>query len=183
MRTWLSDGNASGDRRSQTPATIGRALGWNNRGNAGDVRTWRGLINFERDHGCAKQHRRRCHGVRREARNVEAHHEILRPADRDFPERLTEQFIALPAMKFVQEILEIARAAAARIFSTAIAGQFRCRRTRPSSFVFTSPGSCEIRPDNFATAGSRRRAGNVPFLQKRSRFYLSRHGAFPEYGT
>ena len=109
MRTWLSDGDASGDRRSQTPATIGRALGWNNRGNVGDVRTWRGLINFERDHGCAKHYRRRCHGVRREARNVEAHHEILRPAERDFPERLAEQIIALPPMKFVQEVLEIAR--------------------------------------------------------------------------
>jgi replicative DNA helicase len=51
----------------------------------GDIRTWWGLINFERDHGRAKQHRRRCHRVRREARNVEAHHEILRSAERDFP--------------------------------------------------------------------------------------------------
>src|SRR5437773_6357304 len=47
MRTRLSDGNASGDRRSQTPPTIGYALGWNNRSKPGDIRRWRGLINLE----------------------------------------------------------------------------------------------------------------------------------------
>src|SRR6476660_2147346 len=30
MRARLTDGNAGGDRRSQTPATFGRVLGWNN---------------------------------------------------------------------------------------------------------------------------------------------------------
>src|SRR6266567_4309819 len=38
MRTRLIDGNAGGDRRSQTPAAIGRALGWNNRSKPGDIR-------------------------------------------------------------------------------------------------------------------------------------------------
>src|SRR5207237_6668567 len=46
-------------------------------------------------------------GIRREPGKIEAHHEILRTTKRDFPEWLPEQFIALPPMKFVQEIFEI----------------------------------------------------------------------------
>ena len=105
----LSDGNAGGDRRSQTPATIGRLLGWNNRGKRATFGLAGGLINLERDHGRAKQHRRRGDRIGSDARNIETHHEILRAPERNSPERLPEQFIALPAMKFVQEILEIAR--------------------------------------------------------------------------
>src|SRR5438552_7706906 len=109
MRTRLSDGNASGDRRSQTPPTIGYALGWNNRSKPGDIRRWRGLINLERYHCCAKQHCRHRHPIGGEACNIQAHHEILGATEGDFPKRLAEQFITLPAVKFVQEILEITR--------------------------------------------------------------------------
>src|SRR5437870_4731238 len=53
MRTRLTDGNAGGDRCSQTPATVGHGLGWNNGSKAGDVRGWRRLINLERYYGRA----------------------------------------------------------------------------------------------------------------------------------
>src|SRR5438874_8999113 len=109
MRARLTDGNAGGDRRSQAPATFGRVFGWNSGRETGDIRRRGGLINLERDHGRTQQYRRHGDGIGSDARNIETHHEILRTPEGNSPERLPEQFIALPAMKFVQEILEITR--------------------------------------------------------------------------
>src|SRR5436189_923675 len=52
MRARLIDGNAGGDRLSQTPAAFDRVLGRNNRRETGDIRHRRGLINLERDYRC-----------------------------------------------------------------------------------------------------------------------------------
>ncbi len=89
----------------------------------------------------------------------------------DAPQRLAEHFIALPAMKFMQEILEIA---GRRLFVPLQSKQSRdfvivklihfSARIRKQDFS-------EIRPDNSVVADSRRRASNVPFLPRRARFY------------
>src|SRR5438094_10361324 len=50
MRTRLSDSNASGDWRSQAPATIGYGLVWDNGSKPGDIRRWRSFVNLARDH-------------------------------------------------------------------------------------------------------------------------------------
>ena len=87
----------------------------------------------------------------------------------DAPKRLTKQFIALPAMKFVQEIFKVAR------WRLLVALQSKQPRDFPivKFLHFLAPVKkqdfFEIRPDNFATAYSRRRASNVPFLPKRAR--------------
>jgi len=41
--------------------------------------------------------------------NIQPEREVLSAFQKNPPERFTEQFIALPAMKLVQEIFEIAR--------------------------------------------------------------------------
>src|SRR5438552_17389086 len=46
MRARLIDGNAGGDRLSQTPAAFDRVLGWHNRRETGDMRRRRGLISL-----------------------------------------------------------------------------------------------------------------------------------------
>ena len=89
----------------------------------------------------------------------------------DAPQWLAEHFIALPAVKFMQEILEIA---GRRLFVPLQSKQSRdfvivklihfSARIRKQDFS-------EIRPDNSVVADSRRRASNVPFLPKRARFY------------
>ena len=80
-------------------------------------------------------------------------------------------FIALSAMKFMQEILEIA---GRRLFVPLQSKQLRdfvilklfhfSARIRKQDFS-------EIRPDNSVAVDSRRRASNVPFLQRRARSY------------
>jgi hypothetical protein len=89
----------------------------------------------------------------------------------DAPQRLAEHFIALPAMKFMQEILEIA---GRRLFVP-------LQSKQPRDFVIVKvvhfsarirkQDFSEIRPDNSVAVDSRRRASNVPFLLRRARFY------------
>ena len=88
----------------------------------------------------------------------------------DSPQWLAEHFIALPAMKFMQEILEIA---GRRLF-VPLQSKQPCDFVVVKLvhfFVVTRQGFSEIRPGNFATVGSRKRASNVPFLLRRARFY------------
>jgi hypothetical protein len=87
------------------------------------------------------------------------------------PKRLAKQFIALTAMKFVQEILKISRRRLLvalqpkqpRDFAIVEFVHFLERIKKQDFF--------EIHPGNFATADSRRRAWNVLFLPKHARFY------------
>jgi hypothetical protein len=87
------------------------------------------------------------------------------------PQRLAEHFIALPAMKFMQEILEVT---GRRLF-------LPLQSKQPCDFVIVKlvhfsarirkQDFSEIRPDNSVTADSRKRAWNVPFLPRRARLY------------
>src|ERR1043166_7209112 len=67
------------------------------------------LINPNRHDRCADEHGRDGRGIRSEPRQVQPEHELVRAIETQPPQRLTQQFIALTAMKLVQEILEIAR--------------------------------------------------------------------------
>jgi len=89
----------------------------------------------------------------------------------DAPQRLADHFIALPAMKFMQEILEVT---GWRLFVP-------LQSKQPCDFVIVKlvhfsarirkQDFSEIRPDSSVAADSRRRAWNVPFLPRRARFY------------
>jgi hypothetical protein len=61
--------------------------------------------------------------------------------------------------------------AVARVASIEEALRFPYRQIRPFLAPVKKQDFSEIRPDNFATADSRRRVSNVPFLPKRARFY------------
>ena len=89
----------------------------------------------------------------------------------DAPQRLAEHFIALPAMKFMQEILEIA---GWRLFVPLQSKQSRdfvIVKLIHFSARIKKQDFSEIRPDNSVVVDSRRRASNVPFLPRRARFY------------
>src|ERR1700682_3255452 len=102
--------NARRDGRSQVPFRVGtnrRSEG--GLGTGGKTSRVRRLINFERDDGRANQQRGYGRRIRSQRRNIEAEHEIMRALQADSPERLTQQFIALAAVKLMQKILEISR--------------------------------------------------------------------------
>jgi hypothetical protein len=87
------------------------------------------------------------------------------------PKRLAKQFIALPAMKFVQEILKIAWRRLLVALQPKQPRDFAIVKFVHFFAPLTKQDFSEIRPDNFAVADSRKRASNVPFLPKRARFY------------
>src|ERR1044071_7808604 len=88
------------------------------------------------------------------------------PFETDAPQRLTKHFIALPAMKFMEKILEIT---GRRLF-------IPLQSKQPRDFVIVKlvhfsarirrQDFSEIRPDNSVAADSRKRASNVPFLPR-----------------
>ena len=89
----------------------------------------------------------------------------------DAPQWLAEHLIALPAVKFMQEILEIA---GRRLFVPLQSKQSRdfvIVKLIHFSARIKKQDFSEIRPDNSVVVDSRRRASNVPFLPRRARFY------------
>jgi hypothetical protein len=89
----------------------------------------------------------------------------------DAPQWLAEHFITLPAVKFMQKILEIA---GRRLFVPLQSKQSRdfvIVKLIHFSARIKKQDFSEIRPDNSVVVDSRRRASNVPFLPRRARFY------------
>ena len=140
------------------------------------------LINLQRDDSGTSQYCR--NGSQHEANEGTSSRDmnVWSAFQTDAPQRLAKQFIALPPMKFVEEIIEITRR---RLLDASIeaASRFRCRQILPFSAQIKKRGFSEIRPGNFATAGSRKRAWNVLSLPRHARFYLFPRGACLEYGT
>jgi hypothetical protein len=75
----------------------------------GDFLHPRPLIDLQGNDGRANQDGRDGRGIRRKRRHVQAEHEILGALEANAPERLSQQFVTLPAMEFVQEIIEVTR--------------------------------------------------------------------------
>src|SRR5947199_178320 len=100
--------NLRGHRRCKAPfsfRTRRRRQSW--RTLEGDASRLRLLINLQRNHCGAYQDGRDCSWIRGKRSSIQAEHETVSAFKANAPQRLAEHFIALPAMKFVQEILEI----------------------------------------------------------------------------
>src|SRR5207253_5063919 len=69
-------------------------------------RLWR-LINLERNDCRTNENSCNRNWIRSNGCEVEGKRESAGPIDTNTPERLPQKFIALPAMKFVQEIVEV----------------------------------------------------------------------------
>src|SRR5262245_13773026 len=129
------------------------------------------LINLQRNDCGTDQDGCDSSWIRGKRLNIQPKHETMSPFETDAPQRLAKHFIALPAMKFMEEILEIT---GWRLF---IALQSK----QPRDFVLVKlvhfsarirrQDFSEIRPDNSVAADSRRRASNVPSLLKHARSY------------
>src|SRR3954465_13156501 len=68
-----------------------------------------GLINFERNHRGAHDNGCRHGGIRSQPWNIEPVHEILGALQGNPPDGFLQELVALTAMEFVKEILEIGR--------------------------------------------------------------------------
>jgi hypothetical protein len=66
------------------------------------------LINLQGNYSGANEDRRDGSGIRGQRTNIQLQHEGMDAFQADAPKRLAKQFIALPAMKFVHEILKVA---------------------------------------------------------------------------
>jgi hypothetical protein len=69
----------------------------------------RRLINLQRNNCGTDQNRCDGNWIGGKGANIELEHEVVGSLQTDPPERLAKQFIALSAMEFVEEILEIPR--------------------------------------------------------------------------
>jgi hypothetical protein len=131
----------------------------------------RGLINLEGNYSRTNEDGRGGDGIGSERRHIQPEHEIVRALQTDAPERLTQEFVTLTAMKFVQEIIEVTW--------RRLLVPFQAQQLADVVFVkfvhalreFMKQDFCGTLPSNFAAADSRKRAGNVPCLRKLARFY------------
>ena len=161
------------DRRRQGPFSV--RFYWHGERRllvGGDVHRLRLLINSNGNDGGTDQDS--CDGGRIGGKpgKIQPEHEVASALQTNSPERLPEQFIALAAVKLVQEILEVT---GGRLF---VAFQPEQRRNFSivkvvhfSARLFMRPDSSGIRPNNFAAVDSRKRAWNVPSPPRHARFY------------
>src|SRR2546430_9592536 len=66
-----------------------------------------GLVNLQGNHRGADEQRRDRGRVGSQAGNIEPEQEVLRALERDAPDRFLQELVPLPAMEFVQEIIEV----------------------------------------------------------------------------
>src|SRR2546423_2365339 len=100
---------AGRDRIGKAPVRIRQRRGRHDRGAilGRDIHGLGGLINLQRNYRRADHERGRQGRIGSEAGNIEPKQEVLGPLQRDPPDRFLQEFVPLPAMEFVEEILEV----------------------------------------------------------------------------